>query len=137
MLDSFRVQQFWILITMTHLSLRFPEGPRLRCFNLAQIALPRASCPAPCATIEKSLRIITLIVIPTLLILSVLISSLAPVGAQGAGPCQGSVFRLMPNISVGKNPVAVVIGDFNGDGQRDLAIASNGSDNVSILLGDR
>ncbi len=37
-------------------------------------------------------------------------------------------------IPVGSTPVAIVAGDFNGDGKRDLAVAS--SDGVSILLGN-
>src|SRR5712691_4761473 len=37
---------------------------------------------------------------------------------------------------VGTNPVAVVAGDFNGDGKPDLAVANSGSANVSVLLGN-
>ena len=33
-------------------------------------------------------------------------------------------------------PVSVAVGDFNGDGKQDLAVANDSSDNVSILLGD-
>ena len=33
-------------------------------------------------------------------------------------------------------PVSVAVGDFNGDGKQDLAIANFGSNNVSILLGN-
>ncbi|MEO8035406.1 MAG: IPTL-CTERM sorting domain-containing protein, partial [Acidobacteriota bacterium] len=39
------------------------------------------------------------------------------------------------NVAVGTNPASVVIGDFNGDGRSDLAVANYGSNNVSILLG--
>ncbi|HWP31200.1 MAG TPA: VCBS repeat-containing protein [Fimbriimonadales bacterium] len=35
---------------------------------------------------------------------------------------------------VGVNPESVAIADFNGDGFKDLAVANNNSDNVSILL---
>jgi hypothetical protein len=38
--------------------------------------------------------------------------------------------------AVGTNPVSVAASDFNSDGQPDLAVASDGSTNVSILLGD-
>ncbi len=38
--------------------------------------------------------------------------------------------------TVGQNPFAVVVGDFNGDGHADLAVANEGSDTVTILLGD-
>jgi hypothetical protein len=36
---------------------------------------------------------------------------------------------------VGESPRSVAVGDFNGDGHPDLAVANAGSDNVSILLG--
>src|SRR6266566_370531 len=36
--------------------------------------------------------------------------------------------------AVGTAPVAIAIGDFNGDGKPDLAVANSGSNNVSILL---
>ncbi len=37
---------------------------------------------------------------------------------------------------VGTSPSAVVVGDFNGDGKPDMAVANSGSNNVSILLGN-
>lgn len=37
---------------------------------------------------------------------------------------------------MGQNPDSMAIGDFNGDGKLDLVTANQGSDNVSILLGD-
>ena len=36
----------------------------------------------------------------------------------------------------GTTPYSVAVGDFNGDGKLDLAVANEGSDNVSILLGN-
>jgi YVTN family beta-propeller protein len=39
-------------------------------------------------------------------------------------------------VAVGSSPFAVAIGDFNGDGIADLAVANSGSNAVSILLGD-
>ncbi len=44
-------------------------------------------------------------------------------------------------IAVGNAPYAIAVGDFNGDGRQDLAIANgginqNGSNNVTILLGN-
>lgn len=38
--------------------------------------------------------------------------------------------------TVGTNPKAIVVGDFNKDGKLDLAVANLGSDNVTILLGN-
>jgi hypothetical protein len=35
----------------------------------------------------------------------------------------------------GIGPTSVAVGDFNGDGKPDLAVANQGSDNVSVLLG--
>lgn len=47
-------------------------------------------------------------------------------------------FRNAPNspFGVGSYPRFVALGDFNGDGNQDLAVANEVSDNVSILLGD-
>ena len=36
----------------------------------------------------------------------------------------------------GDSPGALVAGDFNGDGRTDLAVANDGSDDVSVLLGN-
>jgi probable HAF family extracellular repeat protein len=37
---------------------------------------------------------------------------------------------------VGTNPQSVAVGDFNGDGFQDLAVANSGSNNVTVLLGN-
>src|SRR5271157_507910 len=39
-------------------------------------------------------------------------------------------------LSTGTEPGALVAGDFKGDGRTDLAIANNGSNDVSVLLGN-
>ena len=39
-------------------------------------------------------------------------------------------------VSVGSGPMSVAIGDFNGDGKQDLAVANFRSGTVSIRLGD-
>jgi uncharacterized repeat protein (TIGR01451 family) len=46
-----------------------------------------------------------------------------------------TTFSPATNFSAGTNPFSVAIGDFNGDGKSDLAVANQFSDNVSILLG--
>ena len=50
--------------------------------------------------------------------------------------CNPVSFASATNFAVGSYPHSVAVGDFNGDGKQDLAVANYGSDNVSILLGD-
>ncbi len=45
-------------------------------------------------------------------------------------------FQVPRTFAVGVSPRSVVVGDFNGDGLPDLAVANSGSDNVSLLLGN-
>jgi hypothetical protein len=40
------------------------------------------------------------------------------------------------HFAVGTGPASVAIGDLNGDGKRDLAVANTGSNSVSVLLGN-
>jgi len=40
------------------------------------------------------------------------------------------------NFAAGSNPQSLAVGDFNGDGKADLAVANYNSGNVSVLLGD-
>lgn len=49
---------------------------------------------------------------------------------------QSNMFTTIPTIAVGTNPLAVAVGDFNGDGILDLAVANSGSNSVSILIGN-
>ena len=51
-------------------------------------------------------------------------------GAAGFATSPGSPF------AAGTFPRTVVVGDFNGDGYQDLAIANSGSGNVTVLLGN-
>ncbi len=44
-------------------------------------------------------------------------------------------FQALLNVTVESAPGALAVGDFNGDGRLDLAVA-NGSNNISILLGN-
>ncbi len=50
---------------------------------------------------------------------------------DGLGGFTGST-----EVSVGSGPVSLAIGDFNGDGNQDLAVANQYSNTVSIRLGD-
>jgi len=38
--------------------------------------------------------------------------------------------------TVGSNPYDGALGDFNGDGKPDLAVANNSTSNISVLLGN-
>jgi hypothetical protein len=48
---------------------------------------------------------------------------------------EGSGFATAANYPAGSSAWSVAVGDFNGDGKADLAVANNGGANVSILLG--
>jgi hypothetical protein len=65
---------------------------------------------------------------------------LAIVGSDGSVDifAQDGVGDFFPGTSTtaGTSPAAIVVGDFNGDGKADLAIANSGDDNVTILLGN-
>jgi hypothetical protein len=45
-------------------------------------------------------------------------------------------FFTPPTYAVGTNPVAQVLGDFNGDGKQDLAVVNEGLNTVNVLLGN-
>lgn len=45
-------------------------------------------------------------------------------------------FSAAASFPVGSNPISVISADFNGDGNADLAVVNNVSNNVSVLLGD-
>jgi len=57
------------------------------------------------------------------------VTVLLSIGISGFTPAPGSPFP------VGTVPVSVAVGDFNGDGKLDLAIANAGSNNVTVLVG--
>ena len=44
-------------------------------------------------------------------------------------------FKPVQTYPVGTNPISVVLGDLNGDGNLDLAVLNSGSNNVTVLLG--
>jgi len=45
-------------------------------------------------------------------------------------------FQPAQNLSAGKNPFSIAVGDFNGDNRLDLVVANSGSSSVSVLLGN-
>jgi hypothetical protein len=58
----------------------------------------------------------------------VLLRGFEPSYALGFGPAT--------SYSVGTGPTGIVVGDFNGDGKPDIAVANSGSANISVLLGN-
>src|SRR5215213_4448884 len=40
------------------------------------------------------------------------------------------------SLGVGAGPLSTAVGDFNRDGRQDIAVANNGANSVSVLLGD-
>jgi len=52
--------------------------------------------------------------------------------ASGAGSVP---FLSVPRYPTGNNPVSVVVADFNGDGNADLAVGNAADNTVSVLLG--
>src|SRR5215468_8450616 len=52
-----------------------------------------------------------------------------------AAEAQGVSFIARRDLGVGSSPQSVAVGDFNGDGLPDLAVANQSSNNVSVLLG--
>src|SRR5256885_8126725 len=62
-----------------------------------------------------------------------------PSGASAllaSAPCAVPKFDSAVDLAAGLNPISVVVGDFNGDGKPDLAVANQGSNSVSVLMGD-
>jgi len=49
---------------------------------------------------------------------------------------EDGTFQSLGSIVVGEAPSSVAVGDFNGDGAEDLAVANGYSDTVSVLLGN-
>ena len=53
-----------------------------------------------------------------------------------AAEAQGVSFIVRTDFGAGGSPFSVAVGDFNGDGIQDLAVANFVSANVSVLLGN-
>jgi plastocyanin len=50
--------------------------------------------------------------------------------------CSSASYAPAAAVGVGTSPRSTAIGDFNRDGKQDLAVANQGSNNISVLLGD-
>src|SRR5262245_58198441 len=55
----------------------------------------------------------------------------------GSAQAQNVSFIARRAFGAGANPRSLAVGDFNGDGVQDLAVANQSSNNVSVLLGNR
>ncbi len=51
-------------------------------------------------------------------------------------PCGGLSFNSAVNFAAGDGPRSVAVGDFNGDGNQDLAVPNSNTGSVSVLLGN-
>src|SRR5882672_6901536 len=63
---------------------------------------------------------------------SVLLSSVLAGAASG----QGLQFNTHKAYTTGNNPASIAVGDFNGDGKPDQAVADYGGYTVAVLLGN-
>ena len=84
------------------------------------------------ATVRLSEKGITIMMPRSVgMVAALLIVSLNTAFAQSPPPVS---FFAARTFGAGSNPDSVAVGDFNGDGKPDLAVANFGSNNVSILL---
>jgi hypothetical protein len=63
---------------------------------------------------------------------------LVPTALAGTAMAQAQAqvsFGLAANVATGDGPASVAVGDFNGDGNPDLAVANQLANTVSVLLG--
>jgi hypothetical protein len=57
-----------------------------------------------------------------------------PIKLRRIGLGNAVLCAALRDFSAGRNPCWVAVGDFNGDGALDFAVANPGSDDVSVLL---
>src|SRR5690349_21472181 len=71
----------------------------------------------------------------TVTVAVVVLSNLIHTAPTRADGCPTPSFAAARTFDAGAGPVYVAVGDFNGDGKTDLAVANYHSANVSVLLG--
>src|SRR6266851_2174943 len=62
--------------------------------------------------------------------------AMCTVPIAAAAQAQDVSFIARRDFDAGRDPRSVAVGDFNGDGVQDLAVANFGSNDVSVLLGN-
>src|SRR5437899_1714382 len=94
-----------------------------RKFVARKVSRPRYLAPAPCSAVAKHRRLLIRSWLVALLGVAVFTSE----GSAG--------FITAPSYAVGMGPQSAAVGDFNGDGIPDLAVANANDGTVSVLLG--
>lgn len=70
-----------------------------------------------------------------LVALAILSTALQRSGAESPLQCDSVSFAPASRFAAGNGPRSVALGDFNGDGKSDLAVANLFGSDISILLG--
>ncbi len=103
--------------------------------KLNQIRTPRYILTALLLETSKLLSMNLTMIRRILPLCGLLLLAMLP-GQTNAQGCPTPSFSAASNFSVGNSARSVTTGDFNADGKLDLATANDGSNNVSVLLGD-
>ena len=90
------------------------------------IGSPLSALTAPLGALSRSALGRWRGIAVALCVVGVLLASAAPAGAVSFAP--------KTDFAAGSGPTSVAVGDFNADGDPDLATANQNSDNVSVLL---
>src|SRR5947199_375282 len=85
---------------------------------------------------KRAILALNLVLLLALGVWSGSVGNAAPQSSPTAASCSSPRFGPATNFPVGTHPQSVAVGDFNIDGNLDLAVGNYGSANVSLLLGD-
>ena len=78
----------------------------------------------------------TLLRIPRTIIFGFILVCFLAEALPAFGQCTAPSFAPAANFAAGNGPQLMAVGDFNGDGKRDLAVPNVNADSVTILLGN-